>query len=284
MTALELYKDVSDTTSNAIIKKYSTSFYLASTLFTKDIKEAIFAIYGFVRVADEIVDSFHGYNQEKLLNEFERNTFEAIEEGISPNPILNSFQRVVNTYSIDEHLIRAFLKSMRIDLTKKIYTTSDEINEYIYGSAEVVGLMSLKVFCKNDKALYEKLENSAIKLGAAFQKVNFLRDLKQDMQTLNRSYFPNISENAFNEKSKAEIISEIEADFEEAYKGIKQLPKGSRLSVLIAYFYYKRLLRKIKNTPAKRIINTRIRVSNVKKIYIIFYAYWYNKIVFNRFA
>jgi phytoene/squalene synthetase len=266
-------KKLFDQSSFSISKKvthvYSTSFSLACRLLSSKIRPAIYAIYGFVRYADEIVDSFHEYEQEELLHEFEKNYYLAYKRGISLNPVLHSFQSVVKEYGIDDHLIQAFLKSMKTDLNKKEYFTYEEFKEYIYGSADVVGLMCLKVFVNGDDQAYERLKPTAMRLGSAFQKVNFLRDIKDDMSRLERSYFPNIDFKNLEPESKQAIIEEIEADFDFAYEGIKQLPIESRLGVYTAYRYYRKLLSKLKKTEASRIMKTRIRVSDPVKFIIL---------------
>jgi phytoene/squalene synthetase len=238
----------------------------------KELRKSIFSIYGFVRCSDEIVDTFHDYNKEKLLDKFEADLKDALNHGISLNPILQSFQLTVNKYGISHDHIDAFMKSMRYDLTKSEYNNHDEIGEYIFGSAEAVGLMCLKVFCYGNEQQFKKLEEPAIKLGSAFQKVNFLRDLKEDTHSLGRKYFPQIENGTFNETVKIEIVADIEKEFNSAYLGIKQLPGRSKLAVLIAYLYYRNLLRKIKRTPAEKIIQTRIRVSNFRKFLLMIYA------------
>lgn len=255
--------------SKLITKKYSTSFSLAVKMLAPKIREDIYSIYAFVRLADEIVDSFHGYEKENLLNEFERNYYKAYEDNISLNPILNSFQITVKKNNITDDLIQAFLTSMKLDLNKNDYETKAEYENYIYGSADVVGLMCLKVFVNGDEEKYENLKYAAMKLGSAFQKVNFLRDLKDDYEVLNRSYFPGIDLEKLDVSAKNEIINEIEDDFHEAYKGIKMLPLEAKFGVYTAFIYYKRLLKKLKKTPSEKIMNTRIRVSNPIKISLL---------------
>lgn len=272
-SSIELYNSTCEVVSKTIIRKYSTSFYISSLLFSKEIRNAIFSIYGFVRLADEIVDTFHSYDKLALLNTFENDTYQAISDKISLNPVLHSFQRTVNQHAIDKAYITAFLQSMRFDLTKQEYKTTDEINQYIYGSAEVVGLMCLKVFCKSQSE-FELLQEPAIKLGAAFQKVNFLRDLQNDMETLQRNYFPNLLHKEFTESVKQEIIRDISTDFDEAYKGITLLPRQAQLAVYTAFLYYKQLLKKLEKTPALQIANTRIRVSDGRKILLVIKAYF----------
>jgi phytoene/squalene synthetase len=233
------------------------------------IRDHIYNIYGFVRLADEIVDTFHSHDKERLLHDLERDMWLAIKEGISINPVLHSFQDTVRKFQINDELISAFLSSMKMDLVKSDYSTVQEYEEYIYGSADVVGLMCLKVFVKGDEALYEELKYSAMKLGSAFQKVNFLRDFKADMEGLERSYFPNIGLNSMSSESKKEIIAEIELDFIEAYKGIVRLPAEARFGVYTAYRYYKTLLNKLKETPFEKLSEQRVRVGNHVKLSIL---------------
>ena len=249
----ELFDHVSLKTSILTTRSYSTSFSLGIFCLDKSIRPSIYSIYGFVRFADEIVDSFHGYDKAELLKRFSGETYRAIQEKISLNPILNSFQKTVNEYSIPTDLIDCFLKSMEMDLTDTEHSRSS-YQEYIVGSAEVVGLMCLKVFVNGDELQYEKLKPSAMRLGAAFQKVNFLRDLKQDFSELGRSYFPNVDLNQFDEANKQKIEKEIEEDFSIALQGIKLLPLSSRFGVYVAYIYYKTLFNKIKNTPAEKVL------------------------------
>lgn len=266
-------KQLFDTTafkcSREVTKNYSTSFSLAVKMLSPKIRMAIHSIYAFVRFADEIVDSFHEYDKEELLADFKNEYYKANYKGISLNPILNSFQQTVKQYSIDDSLIQSFLISMKADLGKNTYKSREEYEQYIYGSADVVGLMCLKVFVNGDSKKYNKLKYSAMKLGSAFQKVNFLRDLKDDIEILNRSYFPNIDFQQLNKNNKDEIIADIEKDFKEAYIGIKNLPIEARFGVYTAYVYYKRLLYKLKKTPSKDILNTRIRISNPIKISLL---------------
>lgn len=265
---IALYNDVSLLCSATTTQKYSTSFSLGTKLFSRDIQEAIYSIYGFVRVADEIVDSFHSYNKEKLLADFKKQTYEAITEKISTNPILQSYQIAVNRYNIDRDLIDAFLKSMEMDLNPKLYSR-DEIGEYIYGSAEVVGLMCLKVFCHGNQQEFDKLCLPAKKLGAAFQKINFLRDIRDDYNDLGRVYFPGVDFNNFTQKQKAEIEQDIQADFDDAYVGIKQLNRDSQLGVYVAYKYYTSLFKKIKKVSPSELLSKRYRISNFKKIALL---------------
>jgi phytoene/squalene synthetase len=265
----KLYDSISFRTSRLITKSYSTSFSSAVSFLNSDIQNAIYSIYGFVRLADEIVDTFHEYDKKALLDKFERDFNEAVNYGISLNPALNSFQQTVKKYNIDDALIRAFLKSMRTDLYKSDHISRDETDEYIYGSAEVVGLMCLKVFVDGDEALYNELKDPARRLGAAFQKVNFLRDIRNDTQDLNRKYFHNTVGSEFDEKVKTEIINDIKNDFDSSLKGLKNLPESSRLGVLVAYYYYRNLLKKISRTPAGELMEKRIRVSDRVKLIIL---------------
>lgn len=262
-------KSLFDTTSfkcgKLVTKNYSTSFSLAVYMLSPNIRGAIYSIYGFVRFADEIVDSFHDYDKEKLINDFEKEYYKAMEMGISLNPILNSFQHTVKQYNITDDLVQAFLKSMKLDLVKSTYNTQTEYEDYIYGSADVVGLMCLKVFVNGKTEKYEQLKHEAMRLGSAFQKVNFLRDLKDDNLVLNRNYFPGVDLNTFDENSKTAIINEIEEDFRIAYQGIVKLPIEAQFGVYTAFVYYKKLLKKLKKTPYSEIGNSRIRVSNYTK-------------------
>jgi phytoene synthase len=265
-----LFDEVSNNCSKLVTKKYSTSFSLAVKMLSPKIRTAIYNIYGFVRFADEIVDSFHQYDKEKLINKFEADYYEALEDGISLNPILNAFQQTVFQYHISDDLIQAFLKSMKADLYKTAYKTKEEYDSYIYGSADVVGLMCLKVFVNGDVEKYDELKSAAMRLGSAFQKVNFLRDLKDDMEGLHRSYFPNVDLRALNNESKDQIIKEIEEDFDVAFKeGILKLPVEAKFGVYVAYRYYKRLLKKLKQTPSSKIMETRVRISNPMKINLL---------------
>ncbi len=268
-----IFDDVSYSCSENVTKTYSTSFSLATRLLSENIRKDIYNIYGFVRFADEIVDSFHDYNKTELFNDFSDDLEKALINRIHLNPILNSFQHTYHKYHIDKDLVDSFMKSMRMDLTKKKYNTVKEYKEYIYGSADVVGLMCLKVFVQGDAKLYNKLKNNAMKLGSAFQKVNFLRDLKADKEDLNRTYFPNTKFEKLNESEKNEIINEIENDFKDGLEGIKQLPLDAKFGVFMAYRYYNQLLKKLKKTPATEIINKRIRVPNLKKIELLTRSY-----------
>lgn len=259
-----IFDMISKKSSKLTTISYSTSFSLGIRVFNKKFHDPIYAIYGFVRFGDEIVDSFHGFDKRKLLNKFEEDTFFAIEEGISLNPILNNFQWAVNTYKIDHELIRLFLRSMEMDLEDREYDQKS-FKEYILGSAEVVGLMCLQVFVEGDQQMYERLKPSAMALGSAFQKVNFLRDLNADFDILGRSYFPGIDATKLSEAQKDEIIKDIENDFSEAYVGVKNLPNGARFGVYLAYIYFASLLRKIKRTHSSVILSKRIRISNPEK-------------------
>lgn len=269
----KLFDDVSEICSKVVTESYSTSFSLATKMLSSSIRQDIYNIYGFVRFADEIVDSFHNYNKEELLNNFEKELKYSLEEQISLNPILNSFQKTVHKYSIDVKLINAFLKSMRWDLNKKHYLNKSEFDEYVYGSADVVGLMCLKVFVEGDNKMYEELKIPAMALGSAFQKVNFLRDLKEDHEGLNRSYFPKLNFENFDEESKLIILKEIDSDFSKAYKGIFNLPNSARFGVYTAYKYYLKLLSKLRRTPPFKIKSTRIRVPNYQKMNVLARSY-----------
>jgi phytoene synthase len=268
-----IFDNVSYDFSKMVTKNYSTSFSLATSLLGKSIRQDIYNIYGFVRFADEIVDSFHEYDKNFLFNNFEEQLYSALEHKISLNPILNAFQYTFHKYNIDLEYIKAFMQSMRLDLSKAKYQTQEEIDGYIYGSADVVGLICLQVFVKGDHHQFDHLKNSAMKLGSAFQKVNFLRDLKEDVEDLGRTYFPNIDLNELDESTKKEIVKDIEADFEEGYQGIKKLPVESKFGVYTAYSYYKQLLNKLDRTPAKEIKNERIRVPSYKKIELLIRSY-----------
>ncbi|MGF1924268.1 MAG: phytoene/squalene synthase family protein [Bacteroidia bacterium] len=265
----ELFDKLSADCSRITTQRYSTSFTMGIYFLDKKLRAPIYAIYGFVRLADEIVDSFHDYDKKYLLDKFKSDCFEAIEVGISLNPVLNSFQKVVNEYNIDRELIELFLNSMEMDLEPNIYS-NETYEKYILGSAEVVGLMCLCVFTNGDKDFYEKLKPFAMKLGSTFQKVNFLRDVKADFMQLNRNYFPNVDLSNFKEDQKKMIETEIEEEFKVAILGIKQLPLSSRKGVYLAYIYYKTLFDKIKNTSAHQIMSKRIRISNGHKISLMF--------------
>ncbi|MBC8397173.1 MAG: phytoene/squalene synthase family protein [Flavobacteriales bacterium] len=268
-----IFDKVSNDCSKLVIKRYSTSFYFSSSLLSKSIRQDIFNIYGFVRLADEIVDTFHEYPKKELLEDFESELWRSLDNKISLNPILNSFQHTVNKYSISKDLISSFLDSMKMDLEKKEYNSVEEYKKYIYGSADVVGLMCLKVFVRGSEDSYDDLSPFAISLGSAFQKVNFLRDLKDDSNILSRVYFPNVDMDNFNEKTKKEIILEIDKDFANAVKGIDKLPKNSKFAVYIAYRYYNKLLKKLKRTPSENIVKKRIRIHNLTKFIVIARSY-----------
>ena len=268
-----IFDKVSNDCSKLVIKRYSTSFYFSSSLLSKTIRQDIFNIYSFVRLADEIVDTFHEYPKQELLEDFEKELWRSVDNKISLNPILNSFQYTVNKYSIPKDLINSFLDSMKMDLEKKEYNSVEEYKKYIYGSADVVGLMCLKVFVKGSESSFSELSSFAISLGSAFQKVNFLRDLKDDSNVLNRVYFPDVDMNNFNEKTKKEIILEIEKDFANAVKGIVKLPKNSKFAVYIAYRYYNKLLKKLKRTSSENIVKKRIRIHNLQKFIVIARSY-----------
>jgi phytoene synthase len=268
---VDLFINVSEDCSRITTERYSTSFSSAIRLLHKDLRQPVYNIYGFVRFADEIVDTFHQHNKSELLSQFKKETYEAIERGLSMNPILNSFQKTVKEYNIDLKLVDAFLHSMEMDLAKQYYNQS-EYEEYIYGSAEVVGLMCLYVFCNGDKNLYEKLKSSARSLGAAFQKVNFLRDIKADFNGLSRVYFPGVDFNNFTERQKGEIEKDIQKDFQNALTGILQLPLKARFGVYVAYKYYLSLFKRIQRVHYSTILESRIRIPDYKKILIILRA------------
>lgn len=268
----ELFDKVSLKCSIITTKSYSTSFSLGIRCLDKELRDPIYAIYGFVRFADEIVDTFHDYNKPELLQRFKAETYLSIKEGISLNPILNSFQYTVNKYKFEHELIDQFLKSMEMDLTLTEYDQQG-IQEYILGSAEVVGLMCLRVFCKGDETMYQKLKPSAMKLGSAFQKINFLRDLNADFNGMSRTYFPGVDLSQFTEETKKKIEEDIALDFKAGYEGIIQLPKKARLGVYVAYLYYLSLFKKIQKTSSHVVIQKRIRVHNSKKLSIFAYSF-----------
>ncbi|SFT26750.1 Phytoene/squalene synthetase [Mucilaginibacter polytrichastri] len=271
MTPMTLYDETCFECSKLITAKYSTSFSKGIKSFDKRFRNPIYAIYGFVRYADEIVDTFHEHDKLQLISEFRADAFEAISRGISTNPVLQSFQQVVNQYGIHHDLIDSFLRSMEMDLDNKVYNRESYCT-YIYGSAEVIGLMCLQVFCENDTVLYEQLRPKACSLGAAFQKINFLRDVKSDFEERGRTYFPNIDFNNFTETDKQHIEKEIKRDFDAALEGIIKLPTGAKLGVYVAYVYYLQLFKKISQTPASIIVQKRIRISNRRKIALYFKA------------
>lgn len=268
----QLFDELSYSVSKLTTQKYSTSFSLGILALKPSIRSAIYAIYGYVRLADEIVDSFHGFDKEKLLNRLELETNNALEEKIALNPILQSFQETVSKYKIDKSLIDQFLRSMEMDLQKIDYN-SELYKEYIFGSAEVVGLMCLQVFTEGNKEKYDELKPFAMKLGSAFQKINFLRDLKDDYHILGRTYFPNIDMDVFDNQVKNQIELEIEQEFKEALIGIKKLPNSSKFGVYLAYKYYLSLFKKIQRKSSKEILNNRVRVPNSEKAYVAFKSY-----------
>jgi len=264
-----IFDTVSKDCSKIVTKTYSTSFSMATKMLANSIRQDIYNIYGFVRLADEIVDSFHDYPKEDLFVKFETDLEIALQNKISLNPILNAFQHTYYKYNIERGLVDAFMNSMRLDLHKSTYKTEEEYKNYIYGSADVVGLMCLKVFVNGDQEKYDALKKPAMALGSAFQKVNFLRDLKADHDELNRTYFPNTDLNNLDEIAKQHIIDDIENDFAEGLNGIKLLPIEAKFGVFMAYRYYSQLLKKLKKTPALEIKNTRIRVPNYKKVELL---------------
>lgn len=268
----QLFDDISRASSKLVTKAYSTSFSLGISCLNKKFHEAIYSIYGFVRLADEVVDSFHDYDKSELLIDFKQSTYKAIEQRISLNPILNSFQHVVNDYHIEKQLIDQFLYSMEMDLQSTEHCL-DSYEEYILGSAEVVGLMCLRVFTERDENLYQNLKPFAMKLGAAFQKVNFLRDMKSDYESLGRVYFPGLDLSTFTEKEKEAIQVDIQKDFDDALKGIKALPGSSRFGVYVAYIYYLALFNKIKTLSSTSIMSKRIRIPNSQKISLLAGSY-----------
>ncbi len=268
----ELFDSVSLSCSKLTTRAYSTSFSLGIRCLEKELRDPIYAIYGFVRFADEIVDTFHDHDKAELLRRFKNDTHYAIQEKISLNPILHSFQHAVNTFKFEPELVDQFLKSMEMDLALTSYDQKG-IEEYILGSAEVVGLMCLRVFCKGDEQMYLHLKPSAMKLGSAFQKINFLRDLNADFNGMGRSYFPGVDLTHFTDETKKEIEDDIAKDFHEGYEGIKQLPRSARFGVYVAYLYYMALFEKIKNTPCHVVLQSRIRVRNRRKISILAYSY-----------
>ncbi|MEN7549855.1 phytoene/squalene synthase family protein [Rapidithrix thailandica] len=268
----ELFDHVSIKCSRFTTRTYSTSFSLGILCLHKELRDPVYSIYGFVRFADEIVDSFHNYDKPKLLQHFKEETHKAIEDKISLNPILNSFQFVVHRFGIDLDLIDCFLKSMEMDLNKKHHDLNS-FEEYILGSAEVVGLMCLRVFCKGNSAMFETLKPYAMSLGSAFQKVNFLRDLSADFEGMGRSYFPEVDPKAFDDTHKRKIEESIKQDFEKALIGIRQLPRSARFGVYVAYVYYLALFRKIKNTPSRLVLKSRVRINNSHKIRLLAHSY-----------
>ncbi len=274
---MDLFNQTCFECSKIITQKYSTSFSLGIKAFNKKFRMPIYAIYGFVRFADEIVDTFHEQNKGKLIEDFKQQTFEAIKIGISLNPVLQAFQETVNTYKIENELIKAFLRSMEMDLDKTTYNDAT-YNAYIYGSAEVIGLMCLRIFCEGDETLYNTLTPKARSLGAAFQKINFLRDIKADYEERGRTYFPDVNFEAFSVADKKMIEDDIKKDFDDGLSGIKALPDGSKLGVYIAYIYYLQLFKKIKNTSPETIADKRIRVSDTHKLWLMMQAILKNKL------
>ena len=270
--SIRLFDETSKDISKRISLNYSTSFSLGIKLLSKDFRWAVFSTYGFVRVADEIVDTFHGYNKERLLADFKNQTYQAIQEGISTNPVLHSFQLAANQFGIENNLIEPFFKSMEEDLDTISHDASS-YDEYIYGSAEVVGLMCLKIFCNGNNSQYDELVPYARSLGAAFQKVNFLRDIKSDVEERGRVYFPGVDFNNFTDENKMEIIHDVKKDFDHAFIGIKMLPIGCRLGVYTAYIYYLKLLEKIERTTANEILQSRIRIPNSQKMVLLAKSY-----------
>jgi len=274
---MNLYDETCFECSKIITTNYSTSFSKGIMAFDKRFRYPIYAIYGFVRYADEIVDTFHDHDKQQLITRFRAETFVAIEEKISLNPVLHSFQQVVNHYHISHDLIDAFLRSMEMDLDLTA-CDGEEYKEYIYGSAEVVGLMCLSVFCENNQDLYQRLVPMARSLGAAFQKINFLRDVKSDFEDRGRTYFPDVDFKRFTERDKQCIEADIKKDFDDAFTGIKLLPPGTRLGVYIAYIYYRQLFKKISRTPASTILQKRIRISDTQKTALYFKALLHQKL------
>jgi phytoene/squalene synthetase len=270
---LDLYNTTTFECSKLITQYYSTSFTLGIKTLEKKFHPPIYAIYGFVRYADEIVDTFHDYDKKKLLLRFKADTYQAIEEGISLNPVLHSFQSVVNQYKIEHELIEAFLHSMEMDLYFSEYNR-EGYEEYIYGSAEVVGLMCLRVFCEGDTEMYDRLKAPAKSLGSAFQKVNFLRDLQSDYHERGRTYFPHVDFAEFNEDAKQAIEADIQKDFDDAYQGIIKLPKGAKLGVYLAYTYYLKLFTKIKRLSPTTIMHQRVRVPDARKMTLLLQTYF----------
>mgnify|MGYP000923369127 CR=1 FL=1 len=276
--SIQLFDKTSNDLSRRVSLNYSTSFSLGIKLLSKEYRWAVFATYGFVRLADEIVDTFHGFDKARLLADFKAQTYQSIREGISTNPILHSFQLAANQFGITDDLIEPFFQSMEEDLHTNTHNQKS-YDEYIYGSAEVVGLMCLKIFCKGDQNQYDHLLPYARSLGAAFQKVNFLRDIKSDIEERGRLYFPNIDFNNFSDDDKLHIIEDVKKDFEHAYIGILKLPIGSRLGVYTAYIYYLKLLQKIERTTASEIMNQRIRIPNSQKIVLLAQSYVREKLM-----
>jgi phytoene/squalene synthetase len=270
---IDLFDEVAYNCSQKVTNLYSTSFSSAVKMLAPSIRPAIHSIYGFVRFADEIVDTFHNKDKKLLLDKFEWDFYQSLQMGISLNPILHSFQKTIKEYKIDIELVDAFMKSMRMDIEKKDYKTQEEYQNYIYGSADVVGLMCLKVFVNGNEVEYEKLKSTAMRLGSAFQKVNFLRDLKNDAEILERSYFPDVDLKNLSPEIKTLIVNEIKADFDAAYEGIKLLPASSKFGVYTAFRYYKQLLKKLQKTPSNKLMETRIRVNDYHKFGLLLESY-----------
>lgn len=268
MEMIKLYDEVCNECSKITAEHYSTSFSRAIKLLHKDLRKPIYSIYGFVRFADEIVDTFHQYNKQELLQEFKAATYKSIKDGISLNPVLNSFQQTVYKYKIETYLIDSFFQSMEQDLTQSKYNVNS-YRQYIYGSAEVVGLMCLSIFCEGNTEKYSQLKNAAQSLGAAFQKVNFLRDVQSDYKNLQRMYFPGVDFHNFTLKEKQKVEQEIASDFNNAYEGILQLPVKARFGVYVAYLYYLSLFRKIKKSNPEKLLQSRIRIPNYSKALIV---------------
>jgi len=280
MNAIELFDQTTLECSRLITQRYSTSFTLGIKTLAKKFHLPIYAVYGFVRYADEIVDTFHDQDKAGLLARFKKDTFEAIEIKLSLNPVLHAFQLIVNQYQIDSDLIEAFLHSMEMDLDYQLYN-DNKYQEYIYGSAEVVGLMCLKIFVEGDQEMYDRLREPACKLGAAFQKVNFLRDIKSDFEERGRVYFPGVDFEAFDKSAKELIEEDIQKDFDDSLVGIEALPEGAKLGVKVAYLYYQKLFNKIKGLPAETITQERIRIPNSKKITLLLGTYFGSKLGIN---
>lgn len=278
MNSLKLFSQVSLQCSRVVTESYSTSFSSAIHLLHPSMRSPVYAIYGFVRLADEIVDTFHDHEKKVLLEEFKAHTFQAIDRKISLNPILQAFQQTVHAYRISEDLITAFFRSMEMDLEKTTYHTAAELKEYIYGSAEVVGLMCLFVFCNGDQVMYDQLKHTACSLGAAFQKVNFLRDLKADVQGLNRAYFPDVDFSTFNASAKHQIEEDIAEDFKKAREGIRELPRHAKFGVFVAYKYYMSLFNKIRKLDSSVIMEKRVRIPNFNKLVIVLCASVQNRV------
>jgi phytoene/squalene synthetase len=274
---MELFDETTLKCSRLITQHYSTSFTLGIKTLEAKYRLPIYAVYGFVRYADEIVDTFHDYDKAELLSSFRVDTYKAIRDRISLNPVLHSFQLIVNQYGIEKDLIESFLKSMEMDLHQQAYNEYGYA-EYIYGSAEVVGLMCLRVFCEGNTQMYDSLKEPARRLGAAFQKVNFLRDIRSDFQDRGRVYFPGINFNSFTESAKRDIEADIQADFDAAYQGIIRLPQGAKWGVYLAYVYYKTLFKKIKKMAPSRILNERIRVPDNQKMALLVQTYFKHKL------